>query len=663
MDPNLQQRFEAIESEIAAIRAGMGDLTELSTQQDEVLRRLDVARQELNDDVQSALSTFDTLQDQVDRMTDRMHGAVGRKLDQERARFTAWASTVADTFTDAMRKSLSRTLPSSMSESSMGVGAAGQKLGGTIGMAAGRAIGFFFGGPVGQQVGAQLGGSIVSTVARELETIMAGPRVTGARLAPMLTGGGAMPGGNRQFEQMGLEFMTRVRRISQLLNVSTDDVLHYAEPLSRVGKGFLQGADAEAMFAIATERVLALQPGTILKVQTELVSRYGESLKGARDILNQVRAGQREFIALNLETGSSIQKSIAAGQTYIDMLTQISAGASTSGASMRGLTEMAGALVKTMSTMAGGRAGMRPGQMTDVARSTLSALLPQISPDWNQEAKRSGVGRMLVDATGYGKEYARRVYESAPESMRHDPKFTFQMAEREYVTRNKKAGMQSVLAKMAGIYAAYKPHGSLLEAGRLAEELGVTPTGTGVIVDLMKDFEKSQGFNMNRYAPNAEKMFGQFMREKQKDPQYHARLKELGQFKDSMAVALEQGQGAKTAMDRIADAFDSVRGELTNYWDQWKQATAEVFGIQAGTSGASLAATAYAGVSAVANPFAAAQASGKVLAGAFREQREFRREAAPTAPAVSQQTTVIGKEAAKAIDFEIGARDVNVRTR
>lgn len=659
---DLQQRFEAIESEIAAIRAGIGDLGDLSEQQEATLRRLDAARQQLGDDVRTAMSTFDLLQDQVDNMTDRMHGAVGKKLDQERARFSTWTNTIANTFGDAMRKSLQRTLPSSISESSMGVGAAGQKLGGMIGMAAGSAIGAFFGGPAGAQVGAQLGGSIISTVSRELETIMAGPRIAGARLAPTITGGSSIPGGTRQFEQMGLEYMTTIRRISQLLNISADDVLRYADQLARVGIGFKGSAASETMFAIATEKVLALQPGTILKIQTELVSRYGENLKGVRDILSQVRAGQREFLALNMETGSSIQRSVAAGQTYIDMLTQISAGASTSGASMRGLTEMAGALVKTMATMAGGKPGMRPGQMAEVARTTLSALLPQISPDWNQEARRSGVGRMLVEATGYGKEYARRVYNAAPESLRRDPTFTFQMAEREYVTRNKKAGMQSVLAKMSGIYAAYKKSGNLLQAGRLPEELGVTPTGTAVIVDLMKDFERSQGFNLNRFSPNAEGMFRKFMSEKQKDPSYRARLEQLGQFKDTMAVALEQGQGSKTAMDRIADSFDSVRGELANYWDQWKQATAEVFGVSPEHLTPGLAMS-QAALAAIANPFAAAQAGGRVLAGAYREQREFRHEAAPTPPAVSQQTTVIGKEAAKAIDFEVSGRDMNIRTR
>jgi hypothetical protein len=258
--------------------------------------------------------------------------------------------------------------------------------------------------------------------------------------------------------------------------------------------------------------------------------------------------------------------------------------------------------------------------------------------------------------SGYGRAYEQRVLQSAPEELRSHPMFTFQMAERDFVTRRSKNASQAVLAKMSGIYAAYKPGHDLLTAGRLGEELGMTPGGTRVVIDLMREFERSRGFNINRFSPNAEREFRLFMREKQKDPAYHEKLSQMGQFKPIMDAALEQGRGSKTAMDNIADSMDSIRGALTNYWVQWKAATAEVFGLDKTSAGA--AALAAASVAMV--PGVAAAGVGRSVMDAFQEQRGFRAAAAPTA---STDTTILHKNTARDMAYELATRDANVQPR
>lgn len=614
---------------------------------EDVQRTFDASKRKIEENTRSLIEGMEKAEKAFTKMIEKTGDIVDRQLEESEMQFRRMADLFGRGLADVLSRSLKRSIPSSIGELAPGFGKSGEQ----FGEMAGKSIALAF---TANPVVALIGGTMGKMLANELSMQFEGFRMLGARAAPVATGGLRT---DVDFEKIAIGYTVAIKNVSVATGASADEVGALAEKLSRVGYGFLDGAEKEVTFALAAERVMNLSRGTVEALQTDTVTRYGDSLASARRQVNSIRDAQREFIAINWQTNSSITRTLSAGQTLTDLLGQISSAARNSGASLREMNNLAAGLVKTM---AAGSAGQmfRPGQMAEVGANLMQNILPSMSATMNEEAQKSKIDYMLMNQTAYGRQVAKTIQGMAPPSLRGSGQnFLFNMMQQNYALGGRGQATQIALGKLAGIHDTINKFG--LEKGMaFLEQRGFNPSATYAANQIMEELLQ-RGFNPQD-PRNQERIFKDYLKEAQRDPRAQARLQQAGLTEDMLDVAKKQGGAMQSSLDHLANVMVDFRAGLQGYLDTYKDTTAEAFGLDKNSSWWSLLGESYKMIGrAVVAPNA------KNLAALYKPVWESaddykNRMSAYDQPNVQSETTVMTRDAAKASAWELNTRDKNV---
>lgn len=537
---------------------------------EEVERLFQDSTRKVQENTRAMVEGIEKVTQAFEKNVARMEESLEKQLERSQENFRQIANTLGRGVAETMQRSLRMGMPSTLNSVQPLFGKIGEDLGGMAGQGIANMLGK---GGVWGVVASTVGKLVVNELSMQAE----GFQMIGARVAPVATAGRNL---NVDFAEVGAKYVRAIRDVSRATGATADEVANLADKLSKVGVGFLEGGEKEVQFALAAERVMNLSRGTAEALQTETITKYGESIEDARENLIEIRNAQREFIAINWQTNSSISRTLSSGQTLVDLLGQISSAGRNSGASLRDMNNLASALVKTMATQPGGPM-FRPGQMAEVGANLMQNVLPSMSSTMQEEAQKSKLDEMIMGQTAYGKQVMDTIKKSSPDYLKHasGPNFLFNMQQQAFVaSKGRGAGMEVALSKLAGISKIFAtPNQSPEATFSLLEQRGYTPAASAAALKIMDDL-KQRGFNPDN-PQGGVRVLKDYMKEAQSDPRIRDRIKQAGLERDMYESAEEQGRAMLSTMENIANILMDVRLFTQDYWNKWKNTTAEVFGL------------------------------------------------------------------------------------
>lgn len=567
------------------LRRAQEEQERLESQEEE--RRLTAeARKEYEDSkkmieeyVRSTKQSFEQMAKDHKEALKKAQEEATRRFNQEWQRsFDGWISTASGAIREVMMRSMRRSIDSTnVGDLSPGLGQTGRQLGAMFGGAMGGAIGTWFGGPegaiLGKKIGAVAGGFLTDATAMQAE----GYNMMGARVTRVF---GAGRDTSTDFEEVGRKYRLAVRDVVRGTGETAEVAGRSFEQLSRVGIGYKEGQKDLAQYALSLDRVLNLQPGRTLKVETDLVTRYGESAVRTRALTRDLIDTVADFNVEQARTGNALTATFASGNTLAGTLDQIASAARNSGASLEAMNGMAISVVKTMAT--GANAGMmRPEQIAASGGRVLQGLMPSSQSSPGAEAKRSGIDRMLLEQSHSGKDLIGRIEKEGDQ---------FGMGSRERSMMMESLATVHFSRGGPGRGEAYRWMGGMLEGMDKARKHGDTDTtmkawsmfqdrgfsGTDMLMmrKLSEEFERAGAF-----APGHDpaKVMKHVMDAKEQDPQYR---ETVGKMRAFMGEAKKQGDAAASTLDKISDTMTGMSVWFNEgYWTKGRDAIAQAFGL------------------------------------------------------------------------------------
>jgi hypothetical protein len=533
----------------------------------------DDAQRIMREEVEFLKKSFKEIEDEhkkmMSRMTDDAAGDFAKKWGPA-------VRKVADTTTAMLSEAINRSVKNSLDSTNVGdlqpgfgrVGrAAAQSMGETFGTALGTMI---TGNPIvgkliGQVVGAAAG-PLYDAAAMQLE----GYNMLGAKVAPIVTAGK----GNEDFEKMGRDYRMAVMQIVRDTGATADMVGATANALSKLGFGFNDATKGEVQFALATDRMLNLQPGTTLKLQTEIVTKYGESLFEARVATKEMAEGVADFTIAQKDNRNAIAGTFAAGQTLSESLAQISSQARNSGASLESMNNISMGLIKTMAT-GGGQGMMRPDQIVASGGRLLGGLMPTPQGSIGAEARRSGIDRMLLEKSEAGRSLRDRIMAEGDSlgMSSKDRNLYFETLSSMHMTgaKGREESQNMFLAQLQGVNSIISEKGWGAAAAML-QDRGMGGQELVMARQMFSDLNKRGAFEP---GADASGVLRGMLKEKQGDPRFK-------QMMDNFTGAAEkQGQAMQSSMDKIGNKLTELSVFFNQeYWTQARDAFADVFGME-----------------------------------------------------------------------------------
>lgn len=621
---------------------------------EEVERLFQESTRKVQDNTRAMVEGIEKVTQAFEKNVARMEETLDKQLERSQENFRMVANTLGRGVAESMQRSLRMGMPATLNSIQPMFGKIGEDIGGAAGMSIAGMLGK---GGVWGVVASTVGKLVVNEIAMQAE----GFQMIGARVTPVATAGRNL---NVDFAQIGAQYVRAIRDVSRATGATAEETADLADKLSKVGVGFLEGGQQEVQFALAAERVMNLSRGTIASLQTETVTKYGDSLEEARQNINEIRDAQREFIAVNWQTNSSISRTLSSGQTLVDLLGQISSAGRNSGASLRDMNNLAAALVKTMATQPGGPM-FRPGQMAEVGGNIMQNILPSMSATMQEEAQKSKLDEMIMGQTAYGRQVMKTIQSSAPAYLQSASgnNFLFNMQQQAFANSGGRgAGMRIALSKLTGIHKIFETYKQEpASAYALLEQRGYTPPAAAAAMELMSDLMK-RGLDPNDPSKQ-EKILKDYLSESQKDPRVREQITKAGLDRDMLDAAEEQGRAMLSTMENIANTLMDVRLWSQDYWNQWKNSTAEVFGLSRNDPWYKSASAALFGTPKTpATGFAGAAQAGSL--GRFGlPPRTTPKTPTPMPPGsnVKTDTVVTSRESGRAMQNELATRDVGVQ--
>jgi hypothetical protein len=510
----------------------------------------------------------------------RQYKDVMGRLDEEKTRefeakwlqtFGRWGQMLTQTLNDVLQRSMRRSIDSvNVGDLQPGFGKAGAEIGKTLGTALGTAVG----GPLVGQILGTLTGVAVPMLAMQAE----GYNMIGARTAPIMYGGGRSF--NKDFEVMGREYRLAINDIVKNTAATAEEVGRGADMLAKIGIGFREGGKAEVEFALQADRMLQLTPGRTLKMETDLVTRYGEAGQRTKTITREMAQAMAEFTVIQGETGSAIARTFQAGNTLSNTLEQIASSARNSGASMEAVNSIAISLITTMA-QGQGREGMRPEALAVGVGHLMGGLMPQAQGDANAEARRSGIDRILLERTQMGRRLIRS-YESEGSSLgmadrdRHNMIGFLGTVHMSRQGSGRLEAMRDFSSKILGLADLMKdPTVGWEGAMKMVEGRGIT--GQDLLITKRISEELAQ---RGALAPGTDptRAMMALLRQHKDDPEYKDTIEK---FRNFTKEAKKQAHDSQAALDKIANQMTVVSAWFNeNYWTKGRDAIAEAFGME-----------------------------------------------------------------------------------
>ena len=577
VDDDLEQArkrmLEAAEAEQARIEAE----EEARRLEDEGRKAAEEARRITQDEVEFLKKSFKEIQEEHKKLMQRVNDDSANDFAKK------WGPSimkVADVTTALMSEAINRSMKTSLDSTNVGdlqpgFGRVGRAAATAMGEQFGTALGTMItGNPVtgkliGQLVGA-VSGPLYDAAAMQLE----GYNMLGAKVAPVALGNAA--GGNMDFEKMGREYRVAISQITRDTGATADMVGATANALSKLGVGFLDAGKGEVQFALAADRVLNLQPGATLKLQTEIVTKYGESLFSARVATQDLAEGVMDFTIAQKDSKNAIAGTFASAQTLSEGLAQITSQARNSGASLEAMNNIAMGLIKTMAT-GGGQGMMRPDQIIASGGRLMGGLMPSSQGSIGAEARRSGIDRMLLEKSEAGHAIRDRILGEgdALGMSSQDRNMYFETLSSMYMTRQQgRAESQRLFAaQLAGVNAIIGEKG-WGAASALLQDRGLTGQDLVMAHEMFGDLKKKGAFEPGADAAAA---LQAMLQERSADP----RTKEMmTHFKDLTGNAESQGQAMQSTLDKIARTMTEFSTFFNErYWTQARDAFAGAMGL------------------------------------------------------------------------------------
>lgn len=529
-----QEEQEEIEAENQAQRL-----------KEETYQTYEETKKRLDEMVEDYKKNFDEIADHYKKTLDEASEKVsaGKRSSWERV-FSGMGGAAGAVLGDALNRSLQTSIDSTnLSNLSPGIGRAGKSIGAMLGAA----IGTFFGGPVGTAVGAASGYALGGGI-DEAGMQMEGYRMIGARVAPLAQSGLRY---TAPLEALGRTYRVAVKDIVRDTGATADEVMATADAFAKLGAGFLDGGRDMTEFTLGMDRVLKLQPGTVLKMQTDLVRHYGESIGGIRSTLRDVVGMTREFSKEQQDNKNATAGAFSSAALVVDALGQITSQARNSGASMETLNTMARALVETM-VSGEGKGKQRPDQIIKSAGSIVGFLMPKPAATTGSEAMASGVSKLLLEKTSLGRHELRSELNLGKE-------YGMTAANLETIgafqaSKSRNSGTRRALGKMMGVEELVREQGEL-KTRMLLESQGVTPQDWVAMISAVKDMEKAGVFS----AKDPLQAFRDFTN----DPKHKATSEDLKGLRETQKDLANKQQ---SMMTKAANSLVDISANINQTW-------------------------------------------------------------------------------------------------
>ena len=442
---------------------------------------------------------------------------------------------VSEAVSRGMRMSMSTQM---IADVKPGLGDAGVEIGKSLGKAVGMAMGAEL-GPIGMQLAGQLGSAIGGVTFGAAQMQLEGYRMMGARAAPTAYAGQGRA--DMDFEKMGREYRAAILDITVSTGASADQVEKLAQALSRLGVGFLEGGKEEASFALAAERAMNLQAGTVEKLDTKAVQQYGESITIMRGQMNLVNMEMLKMTQLERDQGNTIAATYKSGTILIDTLGQIESGTKNTSVSMESMNMIGVSLVDVM-TKAG---NVRPGAITQTATHLTSAFLPQGGKDFADEARKSALIPLLLNRTALGQsQYAREL-----EEQKKYPGLGLASTGEMASSGSKEFAADHFFAMLAGAADLSKERGMPVAAATIEATTGVklSPVDMQRAVEL---FGRLQKEGVTGYMSDEDAV-----KRAEGDDQFK---KDWAAWKDLQKRAAEQGDAQMSELTKIGNLLTQI---------------------------------------------------------------------------------------------------------
>lgn len=459
-----------------------------------------------------------------------------------------------------------------------GLGRAGRAIAESLGASIGTALGAASGIPGGAQLGGQIGRIGAGGLSDELGMQTEGYNMLGARTANVAYSGQRFQG--KDFEDIGRTYRTAVRDIVRDTGAVADQVGSTARAVSQLGTGFLEGGKSEVQFALATDRVLNLQPGRTLKMQTDIVTRYGESIGATRRVIDMLVDSTAEYGIVQQQTHSAIATTFSSSQTLANALDQIASSARNSGASVEALSGIALSFVKTMSIGAGS-GQMRPDQIIESGSRIMRATMPSTGASVAEEAERSGIDRMLLEKTRGGRAELRGAQHEAnrlgmPEAEAQQRLQTLLKIRFARGGSSSGAGMRHFANEVAGVHAMIRDSGGdSRKVQKLLEQRGLTGPDMIAMQSMYEELNRRGAYK----GPHSASIMHHMLKEMRDDPRYKDTI---GRMHGLTETAKEQGNAMQSTMDRLSNVMTGMSTWFNEqYWTKGRDAIAQAFGLGA----------------------------------------------------------------------------------
>lgn len=538
----------------------------------ETVEAFEDTKKRLEEMVDGYKKQLDDVKDQYSKAVEEVGKKIGGGQNSEWTKvFSAMGTSAGLLLGEAMHHSLRLSIDSAnVGDLQPGLGRAAKQIATMLG----GAIGALFTGGMGIGIGAAAGfgiGSAIDDAGMQFE----GYRMLGAKTANLAQGGLRYDYG---IEDIGRKYRESIRDITMSTGATSDAAGQAIATLARLGVGFLEGGKDAAEFALGMDNVLKLQPGTILRLQTELVRQYGESIGAINPVLREVVAMTDDYAQVQTGANRALAQSFSSSMNVVDALGQITSQARSSGASMESMTMIAHSLIDTM--VLGRGAGLqRHEQVVRGAGSALAALMPHPTGNTTSEAMPSGVTRYFMGATPFGQSQMDAAMRIGTDRLKMSPEFA--QANMQSLASmlmagpgGGKASIRWALANLAGINERLKNAKNGDQAWMMLQQAGMSNDAIAQVIPLVDTMRSAGVFE----ARDPMKAYAHFLNAAPTDEKHKAAQDHM---KALQAKFREMGDQSKSAMEHAAAALTDVSTYFNKtYWSEARDAVRSAFGLK-----------------------------------------------------------------------------------
>jgi hypothetical protein len=319
-------------------------------------------------------------------------------------------------------------------------------------------------------------------------------RMLGAKMAPVMRGGGKPGMGDSDFYQMGTEYTSRSNEIRGMTGESTRAINDVAQQLSRVGIGFDEAGKHATAYALSADRVLNVQRGMTAALEVEAVTKYGEAWEDVTKVIKDTTGAREYFAEIADQTRSANDRSLASNQTLLEMFKSVRE--STKGASynMVGLNRL---FLNTVDTMR--HIGLRPQAMNALAGEFLSRIAPTTT-GMNETIMQGAFLKDALQSTREGRMLLNAAFGLAEKQGIHPLMFNIAMDQilsqdqtGAATTTFGTAVLEGIMSLRDSIQGASRPEQNAIMMNRMQLQLHMSPKAAVLGLAMGQEYEAAKG--------------------------------------------------------------------------------------------------------------------------------------------------------------------------